>query len=132
ADRSGRRLDDFRVSMKPLVAVAANEADLVPKVRDPRARSAFYASTPQYRAAFSHLGLDDLADKLKHLARAQRWEEMPQHISDTVLNQFVTIATYENIAHRLDERYGHLVTNCEFSIAVNSAAEREILRRIAV
>src|SRR5262249_31696894 len=33
AARSGRKLDDFRISMKPLVAVAANEADLVPKIR---------------------------------------------------------------------------------------------------
>jgi hypothetical protein len=31
--------------MKPLVAVAATEAELVPKVRDARARIAFYAST---------------------------------------------------------------------------------------
>jgi hypothetical protein len=33
--------------MKPLVATAANEAELPPKVRDARARIAFYASTPR-------------------------------------------------------------------------------------
>ena len=103
----------------------------MPKVRDARARIAFYASTPQYRAAFTHLGLDDLADGLKFLSRAQRWEEMPQHISDDVLHRFVTIATYDSIADRLLERYGEVVTNCEFSIAVKSDADREVLHDLA-
>ena len=78
AAKAGRSLDKFQVCMKPLVAAAATEAELVPKVRDVRARISFYASTPQYRAAFAHHGLGDLADELKLLSRAQRWEEMPQ------------------------------------------------------
>lgn len=131
AAKSGRPLDAFQVCMKPLVAVAANEAELVPKVRDARARIAFYASTPQYRAAFDHLGLGDLADRLKLLSRAQRWEEMPQHIDDEVLHTFVTIATYDTVARKLCDRYGGVVTNCEFSIAVKNDADREILRGLA-
>jgi len=131
AGKAGRTLDDFRVCMKPLVATAATEAELVAKVRDTRARIAFYASTPQYRAAFEHLGLADLADRLKLLSRARRWEEMPQHISDDVLEQFVTVATWDRIARKLGDRYGHVVTNCEFSIAVSNEADREILRGLA-
>ena len=38
AAKAGRPLDRFEVCMKPLVATAANEAELVPKVRDARAR----------------------------------------------------------------------------------------------
>jgi probable F420-dependent oxidoreductase len=131
AVKAGRSLDRFRVCMKPLVATAANEAELVPKVRDARARIAFYASTPQYRAAFDHLGLGDLADRLKLLSRAQRWEEMPQHINDDVLHAFVTIATYDTIGRKLCDRYGGVVTNCEFSIAVKNDADRERLRQLA-
>jgi len=37
-----------------------------------RARIAFYASTPQYRAAYDHLAMGNLADRLKLLSRAQR------------------------------------------------------------
>jgi probable F420-dependent oxidoreductase len=37
AVKAGRSLDRFQVCMKPLVATAANEAELVPKVRDARA-----------------------------------------------------------------------------------------------
>ncbi|MFI5002046.1 MAG: TIGR03617 family F420-dependent LLM class oxidoreductase [Reyranellales bacterium] len=131
AAKAGRSLDNFQTCMKPLVAVAANEAELVPKVRDVRARISFYASTPQYRAAFDHLGLGDLADRLKLLSRAQRWEEMPQHISDDILETFVTIGTYDTIARKLCDRYAGVVTDCEFSIAVKSDVDKEILRGLA-
>ena len=131
AAKTGRSLGDFQVGMKPLVAVAANEVELAPKVRDVRARIAFYASTPQYRAAFDHLGLGDLADRLKLLSRAQRWEELPQHINDDVLETFVTIGTYDTIARKLCERFDRVVTHCEFSIAAKTPADREILRGLA-
>ncbi|MGE0575809.1 MAG: TIGR03617 family F420-dependent LLM class oxidoreductase [Reyranella sp.] len=131
AARTGRSLADFSVCMKPLVAAAASEAELVPKVRDVRARIAFYASTPQYRAAFEHLGLGELADRLKLLSRAQRWEEMPRHISDEVLETFVTIGTYDTIARKLHERYGSVVTHCEFSIPVKDATDKARLGDLA-
>jgi hypothetical protein len=117
--------------MKPLVATAATEAELVPKIRDVRARISFYASTPQYRAAFAHHGLGDLADELKLLSRAQRWEEMPQKISDEVLHTYVTVGTYDQIAAKLGQRYGKVVTHCEFSIAVKDQADKERLRALA-
>jgi len=131
AAKAGRSLDNFQTCMKPLLAVAANEAELVPKIRDTRARISFYASTPQYRAAFDHLGLGDLADKLKLLSRAQRWEEMPQYINDDVLETFVTIGTYDTIARKLCDRFAGVVTDCEFSIAVKTDADKEILRSLA-
>jgi probable F420-dependent oxidoreductase len=127
AAKAGRSLAGFQVCMKPLVATAATEEELVAKVRDVRARVAFYASTPQYRAAFDH----HLADKLKLLSRAQRWEEMPQHITDDVLHTFVTVGTYEAIARKLGDRYGKVVTHCEFSIPVTNAADKERLRELA-
>ncbi|CAN5519182.1 LLM class F420-dependent oxidoreductase [soil metagenome] len=131
AAKSGRSLEKFQVCMKPLIASAATEEELVPKVRDVRARISFYASTPQYRAAFAHHGLGDLADKLKLLSRAQRWEEMPQHIDDDVLHTFVTISTYDQIATKLTDRFGKVVTHCEFSIAVKTDADKERLRDLA-
>jgi probable F420-dependent oxidoreductase len=81
AIKAGRSLDRFQVCMKPLVATAANEAELVPKVRDARARIAFYASTPQYRAAFDHLGLGDLAEAMGGDASAYQ-RRGPTHFRD--------------------------------------------------
>lgn len=117
----------FAVSIKPLIATAADEQGLAIRIRDVRARIAFYASTPAYRAAFAHHGLGDLADELKHLSKAQRWEEMPAFIDDDVLHHYAVVGLYDDIAERLGDRYGGLVTNAEFSIPVGSDADRERL-----
>ena len=131
AAKAGRSLDGFRVGMKPLVATAANEAELQPKIRDARARIAFYASTPTYFAAFDHLGLGDLANECKLLSRAKKWEELSTKISDDVLARFAVIDTHDKIGERLNERFGAVVTDIEFSIAVKTDADKEILASLA-
>lgn len=131
AAKSGRSLADFRVCMKPLVASAATEDELIPKVRDARARIAFYASTPGYIKAFEHLGLGDLARECAVLSKAQRWEELPERISDEVLDQFAVIGTYDDIGEKLVARFGHVVTDVEFSIAVRDDQDRSRLTQLA-
>jgi hypothetical protein len=56
---------------------------------------------------------------------------MPQHIDDDVLNTFVTIGTYDTISQKLLDRFGGLITDCEFSIAVKNEADTEVLRKLA-
>lgn len=131
AARAGRSLDDFRVAMKPLVAAARTEEELVAKVRDARARIAFYASTPGYVAAFEHHGLHDLAAEAKILSTRQDWEALPQLVDDDVLHRFVTIGTYDVIGARLVERYGDVVSDIEFSIAVRDDDDRRTLADLA-
>ncbi|GIT25823.1 MAG: hypothetical protein CM1200mP41_18670 [Gammaproteobacteria bacterium] len=55
---------------------AADGVTLEKRIETVRARIAFYASTPGYRAAFEVHGLGDLADRLSQYSRAQRWNEM--------------------------------------------------------
>jgi len=64
---------------------------------------------------------------LKLLSKAQRWEEMPERISDEVLHRYAVVGLYDEIADKLVERYGGLVTNAEFSIPVSTADDRERL-----
>ncbi|MHC1561656.1 TIGR03617 family F420-dependent LLM class oxidoreductase [Actinomycetospora sp. C-140] len=131
AARSGRPLDGFRVAMKPLVASARTPEELAGKVRDARARIAFYASTPGYRAAFDHLGLGDLADEAKGLSKAQRWEELPDMVDDETLHRFAVIGTHDEIGDKLLERFSSVVTDVEFSIAVRDDTDRDTLRALA-
>ena len=97
---------------------------------DVRARVAFYASTPGYRAAFEAHGLGDLAAELAVLSRAQRWEEMPPRITDEVLHTYAVVGTYAEIGRKLVERYRGLVTDVEFSIPAATPAEQGILREL--
>jgi probable F420-dependent oxidoreductase len=130
AARRGRDLGDFAVSIKPLIATAVDAESLAAKIQDIRARVAFYASTPAYRAAFAAHGLGDLADELKLLSRAQRWEEMPAYINDDVLHRYACVGTYDEIADILVDRYAGLVSNVEFSIPVDNDADATQLQRM--
>lgn len=130
AEKTGRSLENFKVSMKPLVAAAPNEEELQPKIRDARARIAFYASTPAYIGAFKHMGLEDLANEAKLLSRAQNWEALPELISDEILDQFAVIGTYDIVGKKLVDRFGDVVTNSEFSIPVRNEEEKEALTNI--
>ena len=131
AAKARRVLDRFRVCMKILVATAPDDETLERKVRDVRARVAFYASTPAYLPAFQAHGLEDLANHLKTLSKAQRWEEMPEFISDEVLDRYAVVGTYEEIADKILERYGDFASSVEFSIPVASDDDAEVLKRIA-
>jgi probable F420-dependent oxidoreductase len=130
AEKAGRTLDAFEVAMAPLIATAADAAGLEARVRDVRARVAFYASTPAYRAAFEFHGLGELADRLAVYSKAQRWEEMPSLISDDVLERYAVIGTFDEIGQKLLKRFGHVVTNLEFSIPIAGDRDLQTLREL--
>lgn len=130
AAKAGRDLDGFSVAIKPLIATAVDGTALEAKIRDVRARVAFYAGTPSYRAAFEFHGLAGLADQLKVLSRQQRWDEMPDLISDEVLDTFAVVGTFDEIGDKLKARYGHVATNVEFSIPVADEHDEQSLRQL--
>ena len=130
ASKGERDLDDFKISIKPLIATAADMRALEPRIRDVRARVAFYASTPAYRAAFAFHGLGELADSLSILSKQQRWEEMPGFITDDVLDKYAVVGTFDAIGEKLKQRYGHVVTNAEFSIPIATEADQRTLRNL--
>jgi len=130
ATRARRSLEHFKICHKPLVATADTAAKLAPRIKDVRARLAFYVSTPSYRPAVEYHGLGELARKLSLLARAQEWERMPDQIDDEVLNTFAVVGTHDAIAEKLRRRFGDVVTSCEFSIAVNNEADKARLTQI--
>ena len=130
AKAEGRSLSEFKVSMKPLIATAPTNDELQVKIEDARARIAFYLSTPSYLKAFSHHGLEDLANEAKLLSRAQEWEKLPKLISDEILEKFVVIGTFDTIGQKLLDRFGDTVTNSEFSIPVRNNVEKEKLKEI--
>jgi len=127
AARAGRDASRFAVAIKPLIATAATEEMLENRIRDVRARVAFYCSTPAYRAAFAFHGLGDLARHMSVLSREQRWEEMPGLIDDAMLNLYATVGLYDEIGRKLLERYGAVATHAEFSIPVGDDADRDRL-----
>ncbi|MDP6342155.1 MAG: TIGR03617 family F420-dependent LLM class oxidoreductase [Alphaproteobacteria bacterium] len=128
AEQAGRDVGEMAVAMKPLVATAPDEETLQARIRDVRARVAFYASTPAYRPAFTIWGLEDLSQHLAGLSRDQKWEEMPPLITDDILNTYAVVGTHDEIAGKILDRYAGVVTDVGFSIVVEDEADEEKLK----
>jgi probable F420-dependent oxidoreductase len=120
----------FEVCLKPLIATAADEETLAGRVEIARQRLAFYVSTPAYRRPFENAGLGDLAAELSGLSKDQRWSEMAERIDDDVLNEWVVVATYDELAGKILSRFDGLVDRVEVGIPVDNEADRVALSMI--
>ncbi len=120
----------FEVCLKPLIATAADAEALGERVEVARQRLAFYVSTPAYRRPFENAGLGDLATELSGLSREQRWEDMAERISDDVLDEWVVVATYDELADKILSRFDGLVDRIEVSIPLERPEDGESLSRI--
>jgi probable F420-dependent oxidoreductase len=130
AAKAGRDMAGFTMAVMPLVATAADRAGVAERVRDVRARVAFYASTPAYLAAFEHEGDGEVARNLQTLSRAQRWEEMSALVDDAMLDRYAVIGTHDEIAAKLNSRYGGLATALEFAIPLADRRDEATLRAL--
>ena len=128
--KAGRGDAEFSMCVMPLVATARDRAALAERIRDVRARVAFYASTPTYLAAFETDGHADTAKQLQILARAQRWDEMPALVDDAMLDTYAVIGMHDEIAAKLKARYGGLATHLEFTMPLSTPADADALRAI--
>jgi probable F420-dependent oxidoreductase len=128
AAKAGRDLAGFTMCAMPLVATAPDRRGLAERVRDVRARVAFYASTPAYVGVFDHGGYGEAARRLQALARAQRWEDMPEIVDDAMLDAYAVIGTHDEIATKLHARYGAVATALEFAIPLADAGDEAALR----
>src|SRR5713101_7918304 len=130
AAKAGRDLAGFTLCAMPLVATAPDRASLAERIREARARLAFYASTPAYLLAFESEGYGEVARALQGHARAQRWEEMPGLVGDEMLDAYAVIATYDEIAAKLRARFAQLATSLEFAIPLGDGDDEATLRRL--
>ena len=128
-DHSGGPLP-FAHCLKPLIASAADSDTLAKRAEVARQRLAFYLSTPAYRKAFEHAGLGDIARATSELAREQRWDKMAAQVTDAMLHQWVVVATYDELAGVIQDRYAGLIQRIEVSIPLQSPADVEVLQAV--
>ena len=70
-----------------------------------RQQIAFYASTPSYRPVMALHGWEKAAEGLSALAARGKWMEMPEKITDEMLEIFATIAAADELPAALKNRY---------------------------
>ena len=127
AEKTGRDFSRFEIAAMPLIATAPDRAGLEARVRDVRARIAFYASTPTYLIAFESQGYGEVARILQGYSRAQRWEEMPGFISDEMLDHYAVIGTHDEIAAKLNQRFAGVASHLDFAIPIAGDADKAVL-----
>jgi probable F420-dependent oxidoreductase len=95
------------------IATAVDEEGVVSQRAAARRRIAFYGSTRTYLAVLETHGWTELGTDLRALADAGRWEEMAGIVPDEVVDEFVTSGTYDEIASKIESRYGGILTRVQ-------------------
>jgi probable F420-dependent oxidoreductase len=124
-EESGRRRDDFQISMPVFVVSGMDEAVVAETDRSVRKQIAFYGSTPAYRPVLEHHGWGEAQDELNRLSKEGKWDEMGHVIDDAMLDAFAIVAEPEELPDRIRERFGGLLDRIQFHIAQAEGEEWE-------
>jgi len=108
AKKAGRTLADVDIIGAPFLAIGRDEAEVEAAKQDLKQHIAFYASTPTYHSVLEFHGWMDVAASLHQLSRAGKWTEMPDQITDAMLDEWAIIATQDDFAKTVARRCGDL------------------------
>ena len=103
AQKANRDRSAIEIGTMAFVALNANE------IEAQRAQVAFYASTPSYRPVLDLHGWGSIGEQLGALAARGQWAEMPKLISDEMLETFVIVGSWNDIAAQLRAKYAGLL-----------------------
>jgi probable F420-dependent oxidoreductase len=93
------------IEIATMAFVALNEDEIAAQ----RQQVAFYASTPSYRPVLDLHGWGRVGEELGSLAARGKWGEMPRLITDEMLESFVLIGSWDDIAAKLHAKYDGLL-----------------------
>jgi probable F420-dependent oxidoreductase len=130
ARKAGRSLQDIDISGGSFIVTGENEEELEQAKRAAKQQIAFYGSTRTYRPVMDLHGWGDVCLKLNAMSVRGQWQEMADEISDEMLEEFAVIGTHDEIAARIKERLGDVVTSVGFAMPIRSPGDRERLRAI--
>jgi probable F420-dependent oxidoreductase len=108
AEKAGRDFGDIDVIGAPFLALARDEKGVEEAKRDLKQHISFYASTPTYHSVLELHDWMDVAGKLHRLSREGKWKEMPDCISDEMLDEWAIICTHEQLTSKLIDRCGDI------------------------
>ncbi|MEE9286182.1 MAG: TIGR03617 family F420-dependent LLM class oxidoreductase, partial [Dehalococcoidia bacterium] len=141
AKKAGRSLDGFEIVGGSFLVTGRTDADLERSRERVRRQLAFYASTRTYKVVMDAHGWGATTERLHELSLKGQtgggegmWREMAALFDDEMLEQFAVVATYDDLADRIKERYGDTLTRMALTIPVrddeSQDAVREIVRRL--
>lgn len=104
AARAGRDPNEIEVVCVTIVVTGRDDAEFSRSREAVREQLAFYGSTPAYAPVFALEGFPDLHDRLRAMARENRWSEMTTLIPDELINAIAVVGEPGEIAAKLAAR----------------------------
>lgn len=120
-ERGQRDAVDFKLVLGPLTATGKDEAQVAAEWEKQRNMLGFLYSTPAYWPSLELFGWQEKGQQLLDMTRAGNWSEMPNIISDDMLERFVPRGSYADIAGVLRERYAGLTNRITFPMPEDPA-----------
>lgn len=103
--QTGRAREDITLSSTVFVIPNDDRQQAQAYEQSVRQQIAFYASTPAYRVVFQTHGWDAVAQQLSALAARGRWAEMPELVSDEILDTFALWDSWAKLPAQVLARY---------------------------
>ena len=101
---AGRSPSEIDVIGAPFLAIATNEAGVEAAKQAFKQHIAFYASTPTYHRVLEFHGWEEVGTRLHQLSREGGWKEMPNQISDEMLEEWAIVGTRDELVAKLRDR----------------------------
>ena len=130
-DKAGRDSTDFKLILGPLTATGSSEQVVATEWEKQRNMLGFLYSTPAYWPSLELFGWQDKGQQLLDMTRAGNWQEMPEIITDDMLEKFVPRGTYDTIAQIYRERYGGLTRRITFPVPADPVDDERAAEAIA-
>ena len=126
--KGNRDHSTFQISFSGMVVPGDTDAERRSASIGVRKQLAFYGSTPAYRAVLDLHGWGELQPRLNELSRSGGWDEMAELIDDDVLDAFSVVAPVNQVASRVQQRFGDTVDR--FSVYPSEDIDEECAREI--
>jgi probable F420-dependent oxidoreductase len=119
AKKAGRSLKDIDIAGLGFIITGKDAQELTRNAGPVRRQISFYASTPAYQPVMEIHGWGDVGARLFEMSKRGEWAAMSELITDDMLEQFCTIATYDDLVPQLLKHYGGTTTRAALAIPTN-------------
>ena len=114
---SGRRPEEIELTVPVFAIPGDSHEERAAMVERARAQIAFYGSTKNYAFQFDDLGFGGTSARLNDLLKKGDIAGMAATVTDEMLESFAVIATWDEMAGALVDRYGGVATRLVMYLA---------------
>jgi probable F420-dependent oxidoreductase len=107
---------EFDISLGVMIATGTTDEEIA-KARDAcKAQIGFYGSTPAYKVVLEQHGWESIQPELNTLTKKGLWQDIPNLISDEILESIAVTGTPDEVANIIFDRYGSIASRIAPSI----------------